>query len=86
MITLGPATRFYLALGATDLRKSIDSLAALVVDVLHQDPGSAQILAFGNRGRDKLKLLVWLRIAESRVSACAWLRPPAAWQSSPPHP
>lgn len=61
MITLGPDTRVYLALGATDLRKSIDTLAALVVEVLHQDPCSAQVFAFCNRGRDKLKLLVWQR-------------------------
>jgi transposase len=61
MIALGEAPRVYLALGATDLRKSIDALAALVVDVLHQDPCSAQVFAFCNRGRDKVKVLVWQR-------------------------
>ena len=46
MITLGEDTRVYLAVGATDLRKSIDALSALVVDVLHQDPCSNQVFVF----------------------------------------
>ncbi|WP_295446246.1 IS66 family insertion sequence element accessory protein TnpB [uncultured Thiodictyon sp.] len=61
MIALGEETRVYLALGATDMRKSIDSLAALVVDVLQQDPCTAQVFVFCNRGRDKLKVLCWQR-------------------------
>ena len=34
MITLGAQTPVYLAAGATDMRKQIDGLAALVVDEL----------------------------------------------------
>jgi hypothetical protein len=30
MLTLSPAVRIYLAIGATDLRRSIDGLSALV--------------------------------------------------------
>ncbi|WP_295389467.1 IS66 family insertion sequence element accessory protein TnpB [uncultured Thiodictyon sp.] len=61
MIALGEDTRVYLALGATDMRKSIDGLAALVVDVLQQDPCTAQVFVFCNRGRNKLKVLCWQR-------------------------
>lgn len=43
MIALGEDTRVYPALGATDMRTSIDALAALVVDVLNQEPCSAQV-------------------------------------------
>ena len=59
MIRLGAQTQVYLAAGATDMRKQIDGLAALVVDVLAADPFSSQVFVFCNRGRDKLKILVW---------------------------
>lgn len=61
MIALGEHTKVYLATGATDMRKSIDGLAALVVDVLEADPFSAHLFVFCNRGRDKLKILLWQR-------------------------
>ena len=54
-------TRVYLALGATDMRKQIDGLAALVEDVLEQDPFSESLFVFCNRARDKLKILYWQR-------------------------
>ena len=49
--------RVYLAVGATDMRKQIDGLAALVSDVLEEDPFSSALFAFCNQRRDKLKLL-----------------------------
>jgi len=52
-------TRVYLAVGATDMRKQIDALAALVEDVLEQDPFSSSLFVFCNRRRDKLKILFW---------------------------
>lgn len=52
-------TRVYLALGATDMRKQIDGLAALVEDILEQDPFSSSLFVFCNRRRDKLKILFW---------------------------
>ena len=61
MIALGEHTQVYLAAGVTDMRKSIDGLAALVVDVLEADPFSAHVFVFCNRGRDKLKILLWQR-------------------------
>lgn len=49
----------YLACGATDMRKSIDGLAALVQEQFHLDPFSPCLFAFCNRKRDKLKILQW---------------------------
>jgi transposase len=49
----------YLACGSTDLRKSIDGLAALVSHVFGEDLFSHSLFVFCNRGRDKLKILLW---------------------------
>lgn len=51
--------RIYLACGATDMRKSIDSLASLVTHAFDLDPFSEAWFVFCNRNRDKLKLLRW---------------------------
>jgi transposase len=51
--------RVHLAPGATDLRKSIDGLSALVSAVFELDPFSDQWFVFCNRQRDKLKILRW---------------------------
>jgi transposase len=59
MIGFGAQTQVYLVAGATDMRKQIDGLAALVVDVLDADPFSSHLFVFCNRARDKLKLLFW---------------------------
>ncbi|MDE3840858.1 IS66 family insertion sequence hypothetical protein [Bacillus methanolicus] len=49
----------YLARGSTDLRKSIDGLAALVTEGFDLDPFSPSYFVFCNRNRDKLKILHW---------------------------
>jgi transposase len=49
----------YLASGSTDLRKSIDGLAALVKYHFELDPFSTSLFVFCNRGHDKLKILYW---------------------------
>lgn len=51
--------RVYLACGATDMRKSIDGLAALVKEQFHLDPFSPCLFVFCSRQRDKLKILQW---------------------------
>ena len=61
MIVSSEQARVYLVLGATDMRKQIDGLAALVQDVLEQDPFSDCLFVFCNRTRDKLKILYWQR-------------------------
>ncbi len=53
------AETVYLACGNTDLRKSIDGLAAIVSQAFALDPFSACLFVFCNRRRDKLKILRW---------------------------
>ena len=59
MISVGEHTPIFLASGVTDMRKSIDGLSALVVDVLEADPLSSHLFVFCNRLRDKIKILYW---------------------------
>ena len=47
----------WLVAEAYDMRKSIDGLAQAVVDSLHRQPVSGEVFVFGNRARDKIKLL-----------------------------
>ena len=57
MLGLGAATRIYLALGATDMRKGFDGLFALVRGRLELDPLSGHLFLFCNRPRTRLKAL-----------------------------
>jgi transposase len=57
MIPLTPATRIYLAPGATDLRKSFEGLADLVAHRFQGDPLSGHLYLFTNRKRNRIKLL-----------------------------
>jgi len=61
VLTLSPAVRIYVATGTTDLRRSIDGLAALVRERFDQDPLSGHLFLFRNRRGDRLKILVWDR-------------------------
>lgn len=61
MIAAGGATRVWLAVGHTDMRKSFNSLYSLVRDRLGEDPLSGHLFAFCNRRRDRLKILYWDR-------------------------
>jgi transposase len=59
MLSLPPAVRIFLAAQPTDLRKSFDSLAALVREGLRGDPLSGDVFVFRNKAADRIKLLVW---------------------------
>ncbi len=61
MLSFPPSVRIFVACGATDQRKSFDSLCALAKDVLAQDPFSGHVFVFFGRRRDRVKLLVWDR-------------------------
>lgn len=51
--------KVYLACGSTDLRCSIDGLAALVQEGFRLDLFSPSLFVFCNRQCDKLKILQW---------------------------
>ena len=59
MFGLGPATKVYLALGATDMRKGFDGLYGLVRDRLCCEPTSGHLFLFSNARRNRLKILYW---------------------------
>jgi transposase len=59
MLSLPPTVRIWLCAQPTDLRKSFDSLAAIVRDALGGDPLSGHIFVFRNKVADRIKLLVW---------------------------
>src|ERR1700760_4252162 len=56
---LPAGTRVWLAAGATDMRKGLDSLAAQAQTVLGQDPFSGHVFCFRGRRGDLVKLLWW---------------------------
>lgn len=49
----------YLVTGYTDLRKSIDGLAAIVEGILNQDSTNEGLYLFCGRRRDRIKGLIW---------------------------
>jgi len=57
MLALGAATRIYLAVGPTDMRKGFDGLFALVRHRLELDPLSGHLFLFCNGPRTRLKAL-----------------------------
>jgi transposase len=61
VFTLPSAVQVFACLQPTDLRKSFDSLAALVSGVVRQDPLSGHLFVFLNRSRDRIKILFWDR-------------------------
>jgi len=42
-----------------DFRKSINGLSVIVQDAMQLDPFSSALFVFGNRRRDKIKILFW---------------------------
>jgi transposase len=59
MFGLGPATRIYLAAGATDMRKGFEGLYGLARDRLRCEPLSGHLFVFANAQRNRLKVLYW---------------------------
>jgi transposase len=61
MFTLNANLAVYLHREAIDFRKSINGLAALVEHELKRDPFAAAAYVFGNRRKDRIKILGWSR-------------------------
>ena len=78
MIPFGPATRIYLAAGATDLRKSFEGLCDLVTNQFKEDPLSGHLYLFANRKKNRIKLLyfdgtgVWVCAKRLGKGCFAW--------------
>src|SRR5204862_6734920 len=61
MIHLPASVRVYLCLTACDMRKSFDSLQALVREHLELDAFAGHLFVFASRRRDRVKILYWDR-------------------------
>ena len=59
MLSFLSNTRVYLAAGATDLRKSFDTLAGVVRESLRMDPLSGHLFVFTNSRKNRIKILFW---------------------------
>lgn len=53
------AENIYIACGKTDMRKSIDGLAAMVQDQFQLNPFSKSIFLFCGNRYDRIKILMW---------------------------
>ncbi len=88
MIPFSPATRIYLATGATDLRKGFEGLSDLAKHQFQQDPLSGHLFVFANRRHNRVKLLysdttgTWLCTKRLYRGCYAWPQgdPPGALQ------
>ena len=61
MMHLPASVRVYLCASACDMRKSFDGLHALVTQTMELDPFAGHLFVFGNRRRDRVKILYWDR-------------------------
>jgi len=61
MIALPASVRVYLASAPCDMRRSFDGLQALAAGSLQLDPFAGHLFVFGNRRRDRIKILYWDR-------------------------
>ena len=69
MLTMAPEAKVYVAVGATDMRKSINGLSLLVEEHFQLDLLSGSLFAFCNRNKDRVKILYW-----DRNGFCLWLK------------
>lgn len=61
--------RVFLAVGATDMRKSINGLSIMVEQVMDLNPFSGDLFVFCNRKRNMIKILYW-----EHNGFCVWLK------------
>ena len=59
MTLLPSGTQVYLAVGSTDMRKSINGLSSIVADDFELDPFSGHLFAFCNKSCKIIKILFW---------------------------
>lgn len=61
MIALPASVRVYVATSPCDMRRGFDGLHALVTETLELDAFAGHLFVFGNRRRDRVKILYWDR-------------------------
>jgi transposase len=61
MLSISGPVKVFLAAQPTDMRKSFDTLAALVQEVLQLDPLSGHLFVFRGKRADRVKILWWDR-------------------------
>jgi len=59
MLSVGAATRIFVATMPVDLRGSFNRVSALVTSVLARDPWSGHWFVFTSQRRNGVKILVW---------------------------
>ena len=67
MLVPGFGIKVYLALGGTDMRKSINGLSIMVEEQFELDPFSGSLFVFCGRNRKTMKILYW-----DRNGFCLW--------------
>ena len=78
MLIGAPTTKIFLATGATDMRKSFDTLAAIVRNELGSDPTSGHVYVFCNKRFDRIKALyfdgsgLWVSAKRLEKGRFAW--------------
>jgi transposase len=69
MLATAPESKVYVAVGYTDMRKSINGLALLVEEHFQLNLFSGSLFAFCNRKKDRVKILYW-----ERNGFCLWMK------------
>ncbi len=59
MLMLPTALKIYLAIEPVDMRKQFNGLWALATERLREDPRQGAAFIFGNKDRDRIKILFW---------------------------
>jgi transposase len=59
MLSVSGQVKVFLALQPTDMRKGFDTLAAIVQEVLQQNPLSGHLFVFRSKRGDRVKILYW---------------------------
>lgn len=59
MLAFPAGFRIFLAIEPVDMRKQFNGLWAQAVERLKEDPRSGAVFVFGNKDRDRVKLLYW---------------------------
>jgi len=61
MLKVSDSLDIYVCLQPMDMRKSFDSLSAIVSTIIRKDPLSGHLFVFINKNRGKIKILFWDR-------------------------